>query len=173
MSSLPKLSDIDSEMANLTVRDRLDWPYLLNYGILTIWMSRRKEVVSTEETAETIRLLESVIPDVYKDDIYRKEITEFTITKVIDIRPKYGGTRLSLDACKRMGIPIEEKVETIDNGKHLQAIMNMLQRIGAVAQKDKVEKFDGTHFSLDEDEGDKDEQPEKNVGVELDLPNKP
>lgn len=111
-------------------------------------------MVNDEETSTTVALLEGIIPDDYKDEAFKKELEDFSVRECVDVRPYVCGTRLSAQYCKKHNIETECEVATIPPAKHLQAIVNLLQRIGAVAQKDRVEKFTGAQY-LDEDEDDK------------------
>lgn len=132
--------------AKLTLRDRVNWPLLLADAIHTLFITMRKENFSIDEIETIVHFIEGLIPSVFHDETYRKEIDEYTQTKKVDLRPGFGGIKLSEDVCLEMGIPPFEHRETIEPHDKFRSLINLLNRLGAITKKEYTEKFTGVRY---------------------------
>ena len=147
---------IFTDEIQLTIRDRINYPYILANQILTI-----QRVLLIEEAAkeviDSVEALVHQIPDLYKDDAFRKDMAAATLKIKKDVRPKFGGIALDDETCKEMGVPTIEEIEESDPWAILQAVFNLLQRRSMLTRRSFVEKivlkpFDDTEY--DEENGD-------------------
>lgn len=147
MSSSLELDPIENP--KLTIRDRMDWAYLLQVAVHTLFNNLRNIDIEPMQLEITIGYLEGLIPDALVDGEYITEIKKLTKEEVVDLRPKFGGVPMREDKCIELGIKPYEKTSKINPTEKFHALMNLLQRIGVVAQKDRVEKF-GQAWNPDE-----------------------
>jgi len=142
---------MSSDDVQLTVRDKINFPYLIAKLISLIhefMISQYAEV----ELIQAIEGLISSIPDKMKDDTFQIEM-EGNDEKVgarlefmRDIRPSWCGRVLDKDVCLELGFPIEEKANTLDPYKSLQACMNLFMRLGMLTKQVYVEITEGFSF---------------------------
>ena len=93
----------------LTIRDRINYPYILANQILTIQRVLLNEEAA-KEVIDSVEALVHQIPDMYKDDSFREEIEKAVLKIVKDVRPKFGGVTIDDESCAEMGLPTTEEV---------------------------------------------------------------
>lgn len=138
------LQGVPQDTAHL--RERIDWPYLVNFGILRLFsIMSEKEVYPYENIDNLTKFLERLIPSFYRvqDPKYQEAITKGTHTVKVDIRPTFCGARISYEVCEREGIPHTEEIEEIDPVDRFGAIIDLFQRLNALLKLDRVEVFTG------------------------------
>ena len=126
----------------LTIKDRLNFPYLLARQIIVFQDSILSTENSESEIQEAINGLVEMIPEVWKDEEWFKEITEAETITQVDVRPLVtGSTRMSEQACQELGIPafIEEK--SVDSNKMFHCVIDLLQRRGLLSRQTYTEKI--------------------------------
>lgn len=142
---------MSSSDVQLTVRDKINFPYLIAKLLSLIhefMISQYAEV----ELIQAIEGLISSIPDDMKDKDFRDEmegtdkIKGARIQYLMDIRPSWCGHVVDVEVCKELGIPIEEKAETLDPYMSLQACMNLFYRLGMLTKKVYIEFTEGLSF---------------------------
>jgi len=134
--------------AQLTLKDRLNFPYLLANQILTFQKALLALEFSEREVRETIEGFIHLIPQSWKDEAFTEEMAKAKITLKIDNRPLVAGNiRMSPEACLKLGLtPFEDKV-TFDYYSLFQACINLLDRRGLTSRRTFTEKMTGKPFS--------------------------
>ena len=131
--------------AQLTLKDRLNYPYYIGDAIL----SCNKSVLSESEYSERIIIestknLRSLIPESWEDDQFKKDLGEAEIKQKTDIRPIVAGNvRISEEICKELGIPTFREETTYDFEKLRRACINLFDRRGLTARRMFTEKMTG------------------------------
>jgi len=128
--------------AQLTLKDRLNFPYLLANQILTFQRSLLAIGFTEREIRDTIEGFVHMIPESYKDKKFKKDMEKATIKKQIDLRPKFCGLPATLETCKELGIEPFKEVTTFDYYDLFQACMNLLQRRHMLTKTNPVEQID-------------------------------
>jgi hypothetical protein len=133
------------EDISLTIRDRVDWPYLISYSINTLFLAMRRDTLNEWEIQTIVEYIEGLIPMSIRliDKKYEEELKAATKDKKLDKRPHFGGVPLSEEACKLQGIVPYEMVKVVPPVVKFNAIINLLNRLGVVTKKEYTEKFTG------------------------------
>lgn len=134
------------EGISLTIRDRVDWPYLISYAINTLFLVMRKPDTNEYDTTRVVNYIDSLIPEAIKDNEYKIEIKNNSKTINIDKRPKFGGVKMNIEFCKKLGLPIYEEDIQIKPEIKFNIIINLLNRLGIITKKEYVEKATGRRF---------------------------
>jgi len=135
------LSDpIFVDEVQLTIRDRINYPYILANQILTIQRVLLNEEAA-KEVIDSVEALVHQIPDMYKDDSFTEEMEKAVLKIDKDVRPKFGGITIDDESCVEMGIPTTEEVLEKDPWAILQAVFNLLQRRSMLTRRNFVEKI--------------------------------
>jgi hypothetical protein len=138
----------ETEIPNLTIRDKLNVPYLLASQILTVQKAVLNTEFSKEEIREAVMGLLALIPDNWRDEEFEDELEEAKVTIKIDVRPMWCGVRGSLEYCKEAGIEPYEYKTSFGSFKVFHACINLLQRRGLMSQFTRIEKTEGVEFAL-------------------------
>lgn len=121
-----------SEEQSLMLGDRINWPYILGMTILKVdeTIVRKEGSQSEQQVRESVLAVYDKIPDAWvkTDKQWKKDIDEAIKEIDVDVRPVWGGIKLSEEYCRNNGIPITEKKEKIDPHKLLHACVNVFQR---------------------------------------------
>jgi len=137
------LSSRDFE-AQLTLKDRLNFPYLLANQILTFQKAILNLEYSEREIREAIEGFVHLIPESWKDDKFKDDMTKARVKRKKDVRPIVTGSiRMSQKACEQLGIPAFKEEESFDYYKMFQACVNLLDRRGLTSKRSFTEKFTG------------------------------
>lgn len=130
---------IESEFeAQLTLKDKLNFPYLLANQILTFQRSILNLEFSEREIKESIAGFVHLIPENWKDEDWGKEIKAAKIIQEVDVRKEWCGLKI--------GKPIIEKHESFDYYKMFQACINLLERRGMISKVIMTDKFTGQKY---------------------------
>jgi hypothetical protein len=123
------------EQQNLTVGDRLNFPYIL----ASEWMKLNQAMVkeegqqSDQERTEAVLSFESSIPNMFKDEEYRMERAKAVTEILLDERKLWCG--------RRIGSPKFKEEERINPFILKQALVNLLQRNGYLSRIIYTEKI--------------------------------
>lgn len=130
------------EIGPLTIREKLNMPYLLARQIITVQQSILSEENSEREIQESVNGLVELVPDAWKDDQFRKDLENAKTIQRIDKRPLVAGNiRITEETCKELGIiPFEEK-KVVDYYKVFQACIDLLCRRDLISKKRRIEKL--------------------------------
>ena len=132
--------------AQLTLKDRLNYPYYLGDAILTRNRSILKENYSEEEIIEATENFLGLIPASWEDKDFKKDLEDATITRKIDVRPEFCGVRPNLEYCEENGIPTFKEEKSYDFRKLFRACINLIDRRGLTAKRKFTEKMTGRPY---------------------------
>jgi hypothetical protein len=139
----------EQELPSLTIKDKMNYPYLLAAQFLTIQKAMLNQEFSEREIKEAILGLVNMIPESWMDEDWNKQQKDSVIIDKIDVRPTFCGVPPSIEYCKDNGIiPFEEK-ETFDYYKLFHACVNLLDRRGIITRRAKIEKHLGERYDND------------------------
>lgn len=128
--------------AQLTLKDRLNYPYLLANQILTFQKALLAQEHSKREIRETIEGFVQLIPESWKDTKFKEDIDKAKIIEQIDLRPLVAGNiRMSKEVCEDLGIAAFKEEETFDYYKIFYACINLLDRRGLTSKKTYTEEL--------------------------------
>jgi len=139
------LSDKEFE-AQLTLKDRLNYPYYLGDAILTRNRSILKENYSEREIIEATENFLSLIPASWEDDQFKRDLEEATIVKKVDVRQRFCGVPPSKEYCEENGITIFEEEKSYNYKKLFRACINLVDRRGLTAKRKFTEKITGKPY---------------------------
>lgn len=141
------MSEPVSDEAQLSIKDRLNFPYILANQILTFQKSILAEEHSEREIEESIKSFVTLLPDDLKDAQFHTDLKAATKTRKVDKRPQVSGSvKMSEETCKELGIPAFVEEEAVDYYAVFQACMNLLSRKKYLHRTRHVEKLEGIDF---------------------------
>lgn len=121
--------------AALTIRDRLNFPFLIAAQIMTFQRAILNLEFSAEEIREAVEGLVHLLPNKWKDDIFADELRKARIDLTEDVRPTFCGHPASIEYCKKHNILITRIIRTFDYYEVFQACMNLLDRRGLLSRR--------------------------------------
>jgi len=139
------LSESDLFDVQLEMKDRLNYPHLLESKLIAFGETIRKGV-DTKDVQQQILDIFTDIPRELYDEQFKEDLTGVLSEREIDIRPEFGGYKLSKEHCEKFNLPIKGKVYDVDYFKLKHAIMNLLFRRNMLLRKDKVEQSTGRNL---------------------------
>lgn len=137
------------DMMQLTLKDKVNFPYILANQMLTFQRALLALEYSEREIRECVEGFVSLIPSEWKDDTFNDALDKSLIEKKVDVRPRFCGQAASLEVCKELGVPafkIEIKVDYYDR---FAACIDLLNRRGLISEKTKTEKVEGVRHGND------------------------
>jgi len=114
--------------AQLTMRDRLPYHFLLSQMILTFQKAVLNIQYSAEELREAVEAFVNHVPAMWRDDGFEVELRAAEVLIYEDLRPVFCGISADKSFCEQNGIPTERLVKTFDYFKVFNAVINLLQR---------------------------------------------
>jgi len=129
--------------ASLTIRDRIDFTYLLEEQIITFQQATLNTDFSRREIEEAIDGFVSMVPKTWQDEDYQSELKEAIKIIKVDIRPTFATIPLKMEICKEKNIPIFQEREQKHYFKMLNCVINLLDRRGMISRKEFLEKATG------------------------------
>lgn len=130
----------------LELKDRLNYPYIITRAIFSIETALSDSEYDADKLEGLIMALFYKIPDTWKSKEFDDEINNAKEIKTYDVRPRYGTIPLDIKICKKMDIKIYEKREEINYFKIYHAIINLLDRLGMLVRKEKIERSTGKNL---------------------------
>ena len=125
-------------LPNLTIKDKINFPFILGNAILKFHEAiiKAEGFQSEQETREAALVLFNSIPDSWRlsDEQFDKDLKKAVIKTKEDARPIYCG--------KRVGKPRYKTVEVIDPYKVYHACLNVMDRRGLLSKSAKEEIID-------------------------------
>jgi len=138
---------VDAEQ--LTLRNRVNFPYILANQMLTFQRALLALEFSEREVRECVEGFVSLIPSEWKDDTFNDALAKSLIETKIDIRPRFCGQPATEEVCKELGVPAF-KIETrVDYYDRFAACIDLLNRRGLISEKTKTEKVEGVRYGND------------------------
>lgn len=143
---------MSSEQLNafqLTLKDKVNFPYILANQMLTFQKALLALEYSEREIKECVHGFVSIIPSEWKDDKFKEDLDKSFVEKKIDVRPRVAGNiRMSKEACKEIDIPAFKTEKTVDYYLRFQACVDLLNRRGLISEKTKTEKVEGVKYGI-------------------------
>jgi hypothetical protein len=138
---------LSEDLGELTVKDRLNFPYLLANQILTFQQSLIVEGDTEYRSQEALKGLVNMIPVAWKDPQFHEELEKAVKKVKIDNRPVVvKGIRMNEETCKKLGVKPYTIEKEVDYYKLFQACMNLLNRRGLLSKLHRIEVLEGVDF---------------------------
>lgn len=132
--------------AELTLRDRINFPYLLAQQIMTFQQAILNMDLSTDEINEAIEGLLRMIPESWKDDKFSKAVEDAVSKVTVDVRPTYCGLKASYKFCIDNGIVPTIEQEEKDYYALFQACIDLFDRRQLLSKYAYTEIMTGRRF---------------------------
>lgn len=132
--------------AELTLRDRINYTYLLAEQIVTFQKAILNMDLSEDEINEAIDGLVNMIPKSWRDSKFRRDIRKATSKTKIDVRPTFCGLKASVKYCIDNGIAVFVEQEERDYKKLFQACINLFDRRKLLTKRVYTEIMTGRRF---------------------------
>jgi hypothetical protein len=114
--------------AQLTMRDRLPYHFLLSQMILTFQKAVLNIQYSAEEIREAVEAFVNMIPMAWRDQEFQKDLQAAEVLMHEDLRPSFCDIPADKEYCQAIGIPTDRLVKTFDYFKVFNAVINLLNR---------------------------------------------
>lgn len=135
------------ELPSLTIKDKVNFPYILANQMLTFQKAILNQEFSEREIREAVNGFVELIPDSWKDEDWKSDLEKAKVIEKKDVRPVVAGTiRMSKEVCSRLGIPVFNEEETYDSYKLFHSCVNLLDRRGMISKVTKIDKVLGERF---------------------------
>lgn len=114
--------------AQLQIRDKLPYNYLLSQMILTFQKAILNIEYSAEELREAVEGFVNMIPRAWRDEDFSKDLEAAVINIQTSSRPVFNEVPASDEYCKRKRIQTTMLVQSFDYFKVFNAVINLLNR---------------------------------------------
>ena len=131
---------------DLTIRERLDFPYRIDQQIETFQKAILNTTFSRREIEESILGLVKIIPTRWQDDEFKSALEGAKKTVSVDNRPSFAGVRMNDELCKAKNVPLTRDEEIIDYFEMFQACIDILDRLGMLSKREFTEAPTGMPF---------------------------
>ena len=133
--------------ALLTIKDKVNFPYLVARQIITYQQAILNMEHSDKEIREAINGLVELIPDAWKDDKWSEDLEAAKIEIVIDNRPSWCGFKLEPGPDGKIyGKDAYTKETKFVPNKLFHACVNLLYRRGLISKVSRTEKVLGDEW---------------------------
>lgn len=129
------------EIVSLTIRDRMNFPYLLANQVLTIQKSILNQEFSEREIQEAVNGLVQMVPDSWKDEEWYDALDKALVKRIIDVRPDFCGVTATEKWCKEYGIVAFIEEDEFDSYRLFHAVICLLDRRGLISRQTFTEKI--------------------------------
>jgi len=130
----------------LTLKDRVNFPYILANQMITFQRALLALEFSEREIRECVEGFVAMIPSEWKDPKFNDDLAKSLVETKVDVRPRFCGQPATIEVCKELGIPAF-KIETrVDYYFRFQACIDLLNRRGLISQVSRVEKVEGEEY---------------------------
>ncbi|MGQ9624803.1 MAG: hypothetical protein ACUVT9_05470 [Candidatus Bathycorpusculaceae bacterium] len=136
---------IQSQTPLKQLRDKMNYTDVIQNQLLTFQQALLKtgdDKESQREVEEAIKGLIHLVPDSWKDDQFKKDYAKAVEEIDEDVRPVYGGVRLSNETCETLGLPTTKRTSRIDWYKAFQCCINLLDRRGLLSKTQWIEQLE-------------------------------
>lgn len=133
--AVESLSDMQSFLneypeAQLQIRERLPYNYLISQMILTFQKAILNIQYSAEELREAAEGFVNMIPYAWRDPDFENDLRKAQMEIVEDVRPEFNGTKAKLEWCEDHNIQPIRSTLTFNYFKVFNAVVNLLHRRG-------------------------------------------
>jgi len=140
----------EQELPSLTIKDKMNYPYLLAAQFLTIQKAILNREYSEQEKKEAVQGLVDMTPDSWKDEEWQKELKKAEVKTIIDHRQKWCCVLESVEIyMEQWGKSPFETVIEYDPNKLFHSCVNLFDRRGLITRRAKTEKHLGVQFDND------------------------
>jgi hypothetical protein len=133
------MSNNNGIIPELTLKDKLNWSYILGVAVLNFHNSviKVEGEQSEQEVREAALCLFNSIPASWRadDQLLEQELKEAIKIRKVDVRNTYCG--------RRVGKPRYEDEEYIEPFKLYHAVINVMDRKGLLSKMQRTEIIDG------------------------------
>lgn len=136
--------------AQLKLRDRLNYTYLLSQQIFTYQKAVLNMDLSEDEVGEAIEGLINMIPEAWRDKEFEDDIKGALQKTNVDVRPSYCGIKASVKFCIDNGIAVTVESEERDYHALFKACVDLFQRRGMLSKRTYIEIMLGTGYKSEE-----------------------
>lgn len=134
------------DVSGLALRDRLNHPFLLANGIYVFQHTTTDQTNQEAVVKETVMALYDIIPDMWEDDQFNRDIERARTAQVADVRPEFCGNKASLAWCESHEVPPTQQIVVFNHHLIMKACINLLDRRGLLTKKVFKEIFTGKRF---------------------------
>lgn len=144
--SFDKLKTQKEDSIQLELKERLNYPYIFQEGLLTINKAMNAPDMDIKKVKSLILNLYSKIPDSWIDTEFKDDVKDCIKYINIDCRPEICGTPMNVEECINQGIQYYKKEEIIDHFALQTAIINLLDRRNMLVRRSKIEASTGVNL---------------------------
>jgi len=144
--SFDKLKTQKEDSIQLELKERLNYPYIFQEGLLTINKAMNTPDMDIKKVKSLILNLYSKIPDSWIDEEFKSDVKDCIKYINIDCRPEVCGIPMNIDECINQGIQYYKKEEIIDHFALQTAIINLLDRRNMLVRRSKIEASTGVNL---------------------------
>jgi hypothetical protein len=134
------------KITGLAVRDRMNHPFLLANGIYVFQHTTTDQSNQESVVRETVMALYDIIPDMWEDPAFQKDLDRAKTQQVRDSRPDFCGQKATVEWCQKHGIPPAQTIVVYNHHLIMKACINLLDRRGLLTKKIFKEIFTGERF---------------------------
>jgi hypothetical protein len=134
------------QVSGLAIRDRMNHPFLLANGIYVFQHTTTDQTNLESVVRETVMALYDIIPDMWEDAEFQKDIDRAKTQQTADVRPDFCGQQATAEWCQAHGIAARQVVTVYNHHLIMKACINLLDRRGMLTKKIFKEIFTGKHF---------------------------
>lgn len=129
--------------ARKTLKDRLDYPFILTRAVLAYIENLPRMENDDETMREVIMALVGTIPQQLWDKKFKAQYNAARIQKAIDQRPQFCGVPASTEFCQDHNIKPYVLEESFDYYKLYAAAISLLERLHLLTRRNYTERFTG------------------------------
>ena len=129
--------------AQLQIRDRLPYNFLLSQSIMTFQKAILNIQYSAEELREAAEGLVNMIPAAWKDKNFEEDLMHASIGIPVNATPAFCEIPASEEYCRKHGIETVTVIKSFDYFKVFNAVINLLNRRHMLLKLQYKEIFTG------------------------------
>jgi len=132
----------EQQFPTLTVKDKINYPFILGNALLKFQEAivKVEGQQSEQEVRESALCLFNLIPTIWYDDQFKKDLEKATVKVKVDIRNEWCG--------KKVGKPKFENQDQIQPYRLVNAVVDLLERRELLSKKERIEKIEGVYLEL-------------------------
>lgn len=134
------------EVTGLAIKDRMNHPFLLANAIFIFQHTTTDQTNQESVVREIVMALYDIIPDMWEDPEFTRDIERAKTQQTMDARPDFCGQKATPEWCQTHGIPAAQTVVIYNHHLIMKACINLLDRRGLLTKKIFKEIFTGRRF---------------------------
>lgn len=132
--------------SQLALRDRMNHAFLLAMGILLFQKTTTNTQNLEGAVRETVMALFDIIPEIWHDEDFIKDVQAARSEQIVDCRPEFCGVKASVEWCEANGVAPFQKTAVYNSHLLMKGCVNLLERRGLMSRKIFKEIFTGKRF---------------------------